>query len=65
MPDLLCTLDTETGTAVTTEALRYGQRLTVIVAPADPRWHTPGGIELAGPRYFGYDMDPVRFGEEP
>ena len=59
VPDLICTLDRESGDAVTTEALRFGQRLTVIAAPADPRWHTAEGLELAGPRYFGYDIDPV------
>lgn len=62
VPDLICALDGETGEAVTTEALRYGQRVTVIAAPADPRWHTPEGIDLAGPRYFGYDIDPVAVG---
>ncbi|SFJ82007.1 hypothetical protein SAMN05421835_10936 [Amycolatopsis sacchari] len=59
VPDLICTLDRETGEAVTTEGLRYGQRLTVIAAPADPRWHSEEGVALAGPRYFGYDIDPV------
>ncbi|HVV25367.1 MAG TPA: DUF917 domain-containing protein [Pseudonocardiaceae bacterium] len=59
VPDLICTLDRESGDAVTTEGLRFGQRLTVIAAPSDPRWHTPDGIRLAGPRYFGYDIDPV------
>nr|WP_235022315.1 DUF917 domain-containing protein [Amycolatopsis alkalitolerans] len=59
VPDLICVLHTETSEAVTTETLRFGQRVTVIAAPADPRWHTEAGIELAGPRYFGYDIDPV------
>jgi DUF917 family protein len=59
VPDLICVLHTETSEAVTTETLRFGQRVTVIAAPADPRWHTAAGIELAGPRYFGYDIDPV------
>jgi uncharacterized protein len=59
VPDLICTLERESGEAVTTEGLRFGQRLVVIAAPADPRWHTPEGLELAGPRYFGYDIDPV------
>lgn len=59
VPDLICTLERESGEAVTTEGLRYGQRVTVIAAPADPRWHTPEGIALAGPRYFGYDIDPI------
>lgn len=60
VPDLICTVDHESAVAVTTEALRFGQRLTVFSAPADPRWHSPAGLELAGPRYFGYDIDPVR-----
>ena len=58
-PDLICVLDTDTGDPVTTEGLRYGLRVTVIGAPCDPRWLTPGGLELAGPRYFGYDCDHV------
>ncbi|TCO55122.1 DUF917 domain-containing protein [Actinocrispum wychmicini] len=60
VPDLICVLDRETGKAITTEALRFGQRVAVISAPSDPRWHTPAGLELAGPRYFGYDHEPVR-----
>jgi DUF917 family protein len=37
----------------------------VVVAPCDERWHTPAGIELVGPRYFGYDVDPVRYDRIP
>jgi DUF917 family protein len=54
-------LDHESGEPVTTEGLRYGQRVRVIAAPADERWHSPEAIELVGPRYFGYDLDPHRF----
>lgn len=60
-PDLICVLDTQTGEPITTEGLRYGQRVTVLAAPCDPRWRTPEGLALAGPRYFGYDLDPVPF----
>lgn len=59
-PDLIMVLDRETGEPVTTESLRYGHRVSVLGAPCDERWHTPAGIELVGPRYFGYDIDPVR-----
>lgn len=58
-PDLICVLDQQTGDPVTTEALRYGHRVAVLAAPCDPRWLTPEGLALAGPRYFGYDLDPV------
>ncbi|MGW1341128.1 DUF917 domain-containing protein [Kribbella sp. NPDC002412] len=59
-PDLIIVLDTESGEPITTEALRYGQRVSVLAAPSDERWHSPAGIELVGPRYFGYDLDPIR-----
>lgn len=65
-PDLITVLDAEAGNAITTETLRYGFRVAVLAMPCDPRWRTPAGLELAGPRYFGYDVDyrPVedRFG---
>ncbi|OZM75561.1 DUF917 domain-containing protein [Pseudonocardia sp. MH-G8] len=60
-PDLIIVLDTDSGEPVTTEALRFGHRVSVLAAPADERWHSPDGIALVGPRYFGYDTDPVRF----
>jgi hypothetical protein len=31
----------------------------VIAFPCDPVWRTPGGLALAGPRAFGYDVDYV------
>lgn len=60
-PDLIMVLDHETGEPITTEGLRYGQRVRVIAAPADERWHSPEAIAMVGPRYFGYDIDPHRF----
>ena len=55
VPDLIIVLDSETGQPITTEELRYGFRVTVLAAPCDPRWRTDAGLELVGPRYFGYD----------
>jgi hypothetical protein len=63
-PDLIIVLESDTGEPITTEALRYGQRVSVLTAPADERWHTEAGLALAGPRYFGYDTDPVRAVEQ-
>lgn len=57
VPDLLCVLDTDSGEPITTEAMRYGFRVTLIGAPCDPRWRTPAGLNLVGPRAFGYDLD--------
>ncbi|WP_083230365.1 DUF917 domain-containing protein [Curtobacterium sp. UCD-KPL2560] len=70
-PDLIVTLDAETGEPITTEGLRFGARVRIVTAPADPRWHSPAGLALAGPRYFGYDTPAVRHdgtvseGEQP
>jgi DUF917 family protein len=57
VPDLISVLDSETAHAVPTERVRYGQRVTVIAFPCDPIWRTPRGLQLAGPRAFGYDFD--------
>lgn len=56
-PDLICLLDLETGQPITTEQIRYGFRVIVFGLPCDPQWRTAHGIELAGPRYFGYELD--------
>lgn len=56
-PDLIAVLDSDTGMPITTEGLRYGARCIVVGMPANPKWRTPKGIETAGPRYFGYDLD--------
>lgn len=60
-PDLIIVLEHDTGEPITTEALRYGQRVRVIAAPADERWHSAAGLALAGPGYFGYEHAPTRF----
>jgi uncharacterized protein len=57
VPDLICVLDTDTGEPVTTEALRYGLRVSVLGVPCDARWRTPQGLALVGPGYFGYDHE--------
>lgn len=64
-PDLIIVVDRETAEPITTEALRFGHRVAVLAAPSDPRWHTEEGIALVGPRYFGYDTDPVRVAAQP
>jgi hypothetical protein len=57
VPDLIIVLDSDTAEPVTTEEIRYGFRVSVLVAPCDPRWRTEAGLELVGPRYFGYPFD--------
>jgi DUF917 family protein len=56
-PDLICVLDTETGEAIGSETIRYGQRVTVIALPSPPVFLTPKGLQHVGPRAFGYDLE--------
>jgi hypothetical protein len=58
-PDLIVVLDSETGTPITTEGMHYGQRVTVIGIPSPAIWRTDRGLELAGPRHFGFKIDYV------
>lgn len=60
-PDLIIVLEHDTGEPITTEGLRYGQRVRVIAAPSDPRWHSPAALAMVGPGYFGYDVPARRF----
>lgn len=60
-PDLIIVLEHDAGEPITTEGLRYGQRVRVIAAPSDERWHSAQALALVGPRYFGYDMEAHRF----
>lgn len=62
-PDLIIVLDAQTGEPITTEALRYGSRVSVIGAPCDPRYRSAAGLAVVGPRAFGYDVDYRPIGE--
>jgi uncharacterized protein len=59
VPDIITVLDSESAEAISTERLKYGQRVSVIAFPCDPIWRTERGLELAGPRAFAYDVDYV------
>jgi DUF917 family protein len=56
-PELICVIDNDTGEAIGTEMIRYGQRVTVIALPSPPIFLTPAGLGYVGPRAFGYDFD--------
>ena len=59
VPDLICILDSVSGASVGTEAIRYGQRVTVVSLPAPDVLTGADGLAVVGPRAFGYDMDYV------
>lgn len=57
VPDLITIIDSDAGTAITTERLRYGARVVVLGMPCDSKWRTPEGVALGGPRHFHYDFE--------
>ncbi len=56
-PDLICIVTEEEGEPVTTEVLRYGTRVAVIIVPAPPQLKSENALAVVGPRAFGYDVD--------
>ena len=56
-PELICVIDSDSGEAIGTETIRYGQRVTVIALPSAPIFLTEAGLDHVGPRAFGYDFD--------
>ena len=57
VPDVITVLDTQSADAITTELLRYGQRVTAVAFPCDPIWRSEKGLAATGPRAFGYEFD--------
>jgi len=54
VPDLIMNLHLETGEPITTETLRYGQKIATIGLPAHELMTTPRALEVVGPKAFGY-----------
>ncbi|KAI3534091.1 hydantoinase/oxoprolinase [Colletotrichum filicis] len=58
VPDLISILDNESGRALGVPEFKYGYRVTVIGITCSPRWtETQAGLEIGGPKAFGYDID--------
>ena len=49
VPDLICILDSLTGTALGTETIRYGQRVDVLSLPAHPIMTSEAGLRRVRP----------------
>jgi uncharacterized protein len=56
VPDLITMVDSERGTPITTEVVRYGLRVTIIGIPAPAQLTTPQALRAVGPQAFGYDL---------
>ncbi len=59
-PDLIYTLDPKTGDAITSPRMGgypLGMEVVIVGRAASPMWRTAKGIELFGPRHFGFDLE--------
>jgi len=55
VPDLIAVLDADTGLPITTEMLRWGQRIAVLAMPSHDLLRSPEALKVIGPAAFGYD----------
>lgn len=53
VPDLIVLLDLDTGHAITTDVLRFGQRVAVVALPCHDLLRTPEALAVVGPQAFG------------
>ncbi len=60
VPDLILVLDHESGHAITTEVLRYGQRCAVVGLPCHPLLRSEVALAVVGPKAFGLGDLPYR-----
>lgn len=61
-PDFISNLDPHTGDAIKGGGLGgypMEREIVMVAFPASPMWRTPKGIEVFGPRHFGFDFDYV------
>lgn len=54
VPDLIIILDIDSGEPITTEVLRFGQRVAVLALPCHPLLRTAEALGVVGPKAFGY-----------
>lgn len=54
VPDLIVVLNADDGSAISTDMLRYGQRIAVLALPAHELLRTPQALEVIGPKGFGF-----------
>ncbi|MBO9714602.1 DUF917 domain-containing protein [Sphingomonas sp.] len=54
VPDLITVMDRETADSITTDRLKYGQRVRVVGAAAPPMLREARALSFVGPAAFGY-----------
>ncbi len=56
VPDLITMVDSDRGTPITTEVVRYGVRASILGIPAPRQLTTDQALRFVGPHAFGYDL---------
>lgn len=54
-PDILMLMEEGSGIPISSEALKVGLTISLIVLPAPAIWKTPKGLALVGPQVFGFE----------
>lgn len=54
VPDLVVVLELDSGLPITTELLRYGQRIAVLALPCHPLLRSDEALNVVGPAAFGH-----------
>ncbi len=57
VPDLICVLDSASGQPITNPNCEVGMNVSVIGYPAPDQWRTKAGLEVFGPKHFGYENE--------
>lgn len=57
VPDLICIIDEDTKEPVTNPNFTLGMSVSVIALPAPKEWVTKRGLEVFGPKSFGFDIE--------
>ena len=56
MHSVLLLMRMPTGDPITTDQIRYGLRIGVVVLPANPMLKTEQALKVVGPKAFGFDV---------
>ncbi len=57
VPDIITIMDRESADTITTERLKYGQRVKVVAAAAPTMLRAQDALKFVGPRAFGLNFD--------
>ncbi|MBF0277086.1 MAG: DUF917 domain-containing protein [SAR324 cluster bacterium] len=56
-PDIIVIVDSKTGEPVPNPLSELGQNVSILAFESRPQFKNPKGIDILGPRYFGFNVD--------